>query len=812
VRRGDGLTGEAAVHKRAVGLAGAIFVLIAWSGQPNPAVGAAPIADRPSVPELVPTGETGSNALDAKRRAGRLAAVSKVLNGQRAAERRGSSTVARMGTKRAASGRAGDAGVARVDDYVELSREATDRIFVVLAEFGDERHPSFPDQDTDPRWAGPVRFDGPSHNQIPRPDRTKDNWSSWRPDYSRDFYQQLYFGTGPGVESVKTFYEQQSSGRYSVEGTVTDWVRVRYNQARYGRSNGFPCAFDTCSNQRLLVPEALNAWVASQQAQGRTDAQVRQDLQSFDVWDRYDHDGDGDFNEPDGYLDHFQVVKAGASQSDLDKVYGEDAIWAHRGYSSPATIGSDGPPGNKLGGSQIGTTGLWVGDYTMQGESSSPGTFVHEYAHDLGLPDLYDFKDPGTSPVAWWSLMSQTRLSAAGDEGIGTRMPEFGAWDKLQLGWLDYEVVKAGQDRTIELGPHEYNSAKAQGVVVVLPRKKVVTPLARPVEGARAWWSGKGDRLTSTLTRQVTLPADSATLTFQAWWDIEDCGTTACDYAFVEVDNGAGFTAIAGSITKAAEANGIDGTSNGWVPATFDLSAFAGRTIGLRLRYVTDGNTVGRGFLADDIRITAGDVTVLADGAESGTNGWTASGFTTVGESATEEFDNYYVASNRTWLSYDRYLRTGPYNFGFGPEHPDLVERFPYQEGLLVSYWDTSQSDNSVSLHPGEGLILPIDSRPELVYRLDGRPWPTWIQGYDAPFSLRKADSFALHYRAGKTSYIRGQNGVAQFDDSRPYYREDPAAGIHYGVKVPRNGVKIGITGQNGTSMSIRVFAARPTE
>ena len=48
-----------------------------------------------------------------------------------------------------------------------------------------------------------------------------------------------------------------------------------------------------------------------------------------------------------------------------------------------------------------------------------------------------------------------------------------GAWDKLQLGWLDYEVVPAGQDRTLDLGPHEYNSAKAQGVVVPLPKKEV---------------------------------------------------------------------------------------------------------------------------------------------------------------------------------------------------------------------------------------------------------------------------------------------------------------------------------------------------
>src|SRR5690606_36089829 len=119
--------------------------------------------------------------------------------------------------------------------YAELEREATDRVFVLLVEFGDERHPDYRDVDTDPDWPGPARFDGPRHNAIPEPDRTVDNSTIWEPDFGREYFEELYFGTGEGVESLKTYYETQSSGRYSVEGTVTDWVRVPYNEARYGR-------------------------------------------------------------------------------------------------------------------------------------------------------------------------------------------------------------------------------------------------------------------------------------------------------------------------------------------------------------------------------------------------------------------------------------------------------------------------------------------------------------------------------------------------------------------------------------------------
>ena len=133
--------------------------------------------------------------------------------------------------------------------------EKTDKIFVILAEFGNERDPRYPDQDTDPDTPGPTVFDGPLHNAIPQP-APNDNSTVWQPDYDQAYYQDLYFGSGAGVESVKTYYERQSSGRYSVDGTVSDWVKVRYNEARYGRSDGFPCASNVCSNTWDLVRDA----------------------------------------------------------------------------------------------------------------------------------------------------------------------------------------------------------------------------------------------------------------------------------------------------------------------------------------------------------------------------------------------------------------------------------------------------------------------------------------------------------------------------------------------------------------------------
>ncbi|WP_269458019.1 immune inhibitor A domain-containing protein [Microlunatus sagamiharensis] len=469
----------------------------------------------PAVNEVPQKSDAQTDPLSQKQEALQKQALNLVLTGQSKVEKINGSYVVKVGTKPATAGpadanrrsarAAGPAKAAKmVDQYVELSREKTDKIFVVLTEFGDQRSPDFPDEDINPDIAGPTSFDGPQHNQIPEPDRSKDNSTVWQQDYSADYFRQLYFGEGKGVESVKSYYEKQSSGRYSVDGTVTDWVKVPYNEARYGRSDDpnegkagddpNVCGDNVCDNTWDLIKDGVTQWVADQKAAGRTDAEIKEQLASYDQQDRYDYDGDGDFNEPDGYIDHFQIVHSGGDQADGDPIQGEDAIWSHKWYAFADQQGVTGPEENKLGGTEIGDSGLWVGNYTIQPENGGLSVFTHEYGHDLGLPDLYDTVG-GDQPVEFWSLMAQSRLSAAKDQGIGTRPGDLGAWEKLQLGWLDYEIAVAGQKKTYNLGPHEYNSKKAQALVTVLPPKAVTTTLPTP---PRVSSSGGAARGTST--------------------------------------------------------------------------------------------------------------------------------------------------------------------------------------------------------------------------------------------------------------------------------------------------------------------------
>ncbi|WP_091244475.1 immune inhibitor A domain-containing protein [Micromonospora matsumotoense] len=764
----------------------------------------------PSIAEPANADHDLPNPLETKRRALRQEGLSEVISGKTKAQKINGSTVVKVGKTQAAgrnNARTTTSGVAQTQDqYVELGREKTDKIFVILAEFGNERHPSYPDQDTAPAVPGPTRFDGPLHNEIPAPNRAVDNSTVWQADYNADYFRKMYFGTGQGDESLKQYYEAQSSGRYSVDGEVTDWVKVKYNEARYGRSNGYPCATNTCNNTWNLVRDAANQWVADQKTAGRTDAQIAADVKSMDEWDRYDFDGDGNFNESDGYIDHFQIVHSGGDQADGDPIQGEDAIWSHRWYAFASDQGSTGPSTFPGGGTQIGNTGVWIGDYTIQPENGGRSVFYHEYGHDLGLPDDYNVTSGGDNNNEHWTLMAQSRLGAKNDQGIGDRGGDLGAWNKLQLGWLDYETVVAGQQKTLNLGPQEYNSDKAQGAVVVLPQREYSFQNGKPFEGTKQFFSGNDDDLNTTMTRTIDLTGKTAAaLTMKGRYSIEE----DYDYLFFEAstDGGQTWSTLPGTANGKALKEispgrfALDGSSGGqWVDVNIPMNAAAGKVVQFRLRYQTDGGVSDGGFYGDAITITADGQTVLSDGAEAGAAGWTLNGFTVAAETYIRKFDNYYIAGNRTYVSYDQYLKTGPYYFGYANTRPDYVDHYAYQEGLLISYWNLRWADNDTFVHPGEGRNMVIDAHPEPLYNLTGAPWRARVQVYDAPFGLKKADSFTLHINS-VPQYVRGQAAQPLFDDTKQYwYPELP----NHGVKLPATGAKIKVVEQNGTSVKVR--------
>ena len=99
----------------------------------------------------------------------------------------------------------------------------------------------------------------------------------------------------------------------------------------------------------------------------------------------------------------------------------------------------------------------------------------------------------------------------------------------------------------------------------------------------------------------------------------------ASDSFFVQVstDGGATYHSLANadttcdldpgaSATLIGDCPGLNGDSGGWVTETFDLTPYAGQTILLALRYVTDANTRGAGVRADNVSVGGN---VVSDGS-----------------------------------------------------------------------------------------------------------------------------------------------------------------------------------------------------
>jgi immune inhibitor A len=695
--------------------------------------------------------------------------------------------------------------------YVELAREGEDSIWTVLGQFGNTVNPTYGGA------AGPVR------NQIPPPDRSVDNTTIWAPDFSQAYYNELLFSEQPGKSSMRNYYIEQSSNRYTVNGEVTDWVQVPYNEANYGANY---CGDIVCARTWLFVRDSVNAWYDGQIAAGKTAAQIDADLAKFDVWDRYDYDGDGNFDEPDGYIDHFQSIHAGAGEETGGGAQGTDAIWSHRWYVQLTPIGSGGPQGYAPnGGVRVGQSKYWIGDYTIEPENGGVGVFSHEFAHDLGLPDEYDTSGNtggAENGTGFWTLMSSGSYGNNGNpaEGIGDRPFHMNAWDKWYLGWLNYEYTLPGQKKKeIKLGPAETNTKQAQAAIVVLPDKQVSVDLGTPYAGSKFYYSGSGDDLDNLMYKSVTLGGGSH-LTAQVRYDIEP----DWDYAYVVVSTNGGATWATVPTNRSTNTNphgqnfgnGITGWSGGhWVALDADLSGYSGNVL-VGFRYWTDGAATYPGLSIDEIAIDGG----AADGAEADA-GWTFSpasgGFRATTGQETQAYFNAYIAENRQYLGFDAGLQTGPYNFG-GTIGPNWAERFPYQDGLVVWYYDSSYSDNNVGDHPGSGLILPVDAHPEPLHWANGSVMRPRIQSFDATFTLEPTNAITL-YQTGVPTVIPSRPGVSVFNDQNSYWvASDPGDAPGNGryqaswnsVKVPNTGTQIRIKSLTpGGFMQIEVQPAR---
>ena len=377
-----------------------------------------------------------------------------------------------------------------------------------------------------------------------------------------------------------------------------------------------------------------------------------------------------------------------------------------------------------------------------------------------------------------------------------------GPEEKLFLGWLDYSEVNAGDAGDFLLGPsqHTYDGAD-QAIKVNLPDITTTAPYTVPPTGTHAWYSGRGDDLSNTLTRTVPGASSRVVVKASTWYDIEE----GYDYLYAEysTDGGDSWTKV-GSLT---------GSGTKWQTKRWAYKS-GGKDTLFRFRYATDGGVNEAGAFLDDISITSGKGYSFSDGAESGDNGWTVDGWKVSTGTETATSPSYYLIENRQYVGYDSTLQVGPYQFSQGVTRPNWVERFPFQDGMLVWYVNHTVADNNTSAHPGEGYALPVDVRPDSLTYPDGSSPSNRREPFDATFGLDATDRVCLHKQVADKKAPNGYRtleacapsvaGVPVFDDSDPTAYWNPA-NPQNSVKVAGEGVTAEVTGQDGHFLTVHV-------
>jgi hypothetical protein len=164
----------------------------------------------------------------------------------------------------------------------------------------------------------------------------------------------------------------------------------------------------------------------------------------------------------------------------------------------------------------------------------------------------------------------------------------------------DYVLLRDSKGKPV-------SASKVRSIEFSSPAKHAPAPMewqSVVVAGDSVLSAGAADGIDRSIVRSITVPTSgNRTLTFDTRHGME----TGWDFGFVQVstDDGLSWTSLANASTTtehdpAADSTiveqlpGLNGDAD-WHVESFDLSTYAGRTVLLRFRMMTDGATLGNG-------------------------------------------------------------------------------------------------------------------------------------------------------------------------------------------------------------------------
>ncbi|MGQ9583994.1 MAG: M6 family metalloprotease domain-containing protein [Anaerolineae bacterium] len=625
--------------------------------------------------------------------------------------------------------------------------QAAEQILYVLVEFTGTQTFDILDEETCEPTGETITIEGPLHNMIPHPG-PRDNNTFWAEDFSAELYQSLLFddasggigvvrtdlNNGAGVDltgkTFRAYYNEVSEGAYDPGGMVVGWIQVPVSEGEYGADGCIPGVGFTTDNRNgpfwRFAADALDALNAM--------------YPDFD-WTVWDPDGDG-------FVNNIQFIHAGMGQEAGGGAQGDFSIWSKSTWVNwPDGYLVD--PVNNIRVNHIG----------VNPENIDVGVAAEEFGHTVfGLPDLYSYDYTYSNSIGFWTIMSGGSWN--GELG-GMEPAPFPLWFRWLVGWANESNMAIfdinSEEATVTLGQREKTpEGTLEGLMFRLP--DIVEIIENPMDTGQAWWGARGDLMENTLIQGFDLTGATAPVvfSFDSWWDIE----VDWDYGFFKVstDGGATWDVLPDTTGFLTDANpnaqnqgwGLTGAGEGRLE--FDLSAYAGQNVLVRLEYWTDMAVNELGWFVDNFSLDDATGNLFTDNVESPPGGWTVDGWLLVPYEKTSP--NYYMAEWVNYSGFDHGLHYA-YQTVYTDDDEWEVDRVNYNApGLLVYYrdtrWDTTM--------PGDFFAPPSIGYKQGLLVVDSHPWPwRWesdganlggrVQSADATFTLH--DKAAVDVRRG---------------------------------------------------------------
>ena len=223
--------------------------------------------------------------------------------------------------------------------------------------------------------------------------------------YFTDMLTKPGFNEYGGTGSALDYFTENSAGEFTPRFDVYGPVTLKHNRSYYGAND--PLTDEDVRPEEMVIE-------ACEQLDSIVDFRV------------YDTNGDR-------MIDNIFIFYAGQGEASYGPA---ESVWPHswdvRGTGTVYTF--DG-----VALTTYGCTNEWE-----RNRPDGVGTFVHEFSHVMGLPDLYDTNGVLTCTPGSWSALDYGPYN-----NNGCTPPNYGAYERNALGWVEPKILDKPEDVTL---------------------------------------------------------------------------------------------------------------------------------------------------------------------------------------------------------------------------------------------------------------------------------------------------------------------------------------------------------------------------